>query len=360
MIIPVILSGGSGTRLWPLSRKSQPKQFIKLLGQESLFCKTVKRVINDDAFDNTLVICNKDHSKFVQKEFKNLKVKGNILVEPIGRNTGPAICAISMLAKDKYKEDDVIIVLPSDAYIKESEKFREYIQKGEELAKKGYIVIFSVVPTRPETAYGYIKKGKQINNDAYVVDQFVEKPDLEKAWKFLEDGSYSWNCGMFMYKSLNMLRNFQKLEPSVYENCLKAYKNSKKEGNKTYLNKSDFEKCSDVSIDYSIMERTKSKIAVIPMDITWSDLGSFDSLYDNKEGKDNDGNILKGNILLEDVKDSYIRSESDDKIIAVVGLKDIVVVQTKDAILVLNKEKAQTIRGIIKQLKAEKKYKKFT
>jgi len=357
MIIPVILSGGSGTRLWPLSRKSQPKQFIELAGKESLFCKTAKRVMNGGAFSDILVTCNENHSEFVQKEFKNLGVNGNILIEPIGRNTAPAICAISIFAEKKYKEDDVVIALPSDAYIKESKKFQEYVKKGEELARKGYIVIFSVVPTKPETAYGYIKKGESINKDAYIVDEFVEKPNLEKAWKFLEDGNYSWNCGMFMYKPSVMLKNFKKLEPSVYKNCLNAFKNAKKDGNKTYLNKEDFEKCSDVSIDYSIMERTQDKIAVIPMDIIWSDLGSYDSLHDNQDGQDEYGNIVKGNILLEDVKDSYIRSETNDKIIAVVGLKDIAVIQTKDAILVVNKEKAQSIRGIIKQINSDEKYK---
>jgi mannose-1-phosphate guanylyltransferase len=355
MIIPVILSGGSGTRLWPLSRKSKPKQFIKLTGEKSLFHKTAKRVMEDKAFKDILVSCNEKHSEFVQKEFKNLGIKGSIIIEPIGRNTAPAICSISLLAEEKFQEDDVIIALPSDAYIKESEKFKEYVKKGEELAKKGYIVIFSVIPSRPETAYGYIKKGTRLNEDAFIVDEFVEKPNIEKAWRFLEDGNYSWNCGMFMYKASTMIKNFKKLEPSVYNNCLDAYKKARKSGNKIYLDKIEFAKCSDVSIDYSIMERTDAKIAVIPMDITWSDLGSFDSLHENQEGKDNNGNIIKGDVLIEDVKNSYIRSETNDKTLAVVGLHEVAVVQTEDVILVLNKEKAQTIRGIIKQIKEKRK-----
>jgi mannose-1-phosphate guanylyltransferase len=352
MIIPVILSGGNGTRLWPLSRKSQPKQFIKLVDEESLFCKTLKRFLNKENFSDIVTVCNKAYINFIKKEFKELNIQnGKILVEPVGRNTAPAITVASLFIEENYKKNDVVLILPSDHLIRETDKFIEYVKKGQKMAEEGYIITFSILPTKPETGYGYIKKGKKINNYAYNMETFVEKPDLATAWNFLKDGNYSWNSGIFMFKPSVMLKNIKEFEKDIYKNCEYSYKNCVKKDNTYLLNQEDFAKCTDISIDYAVMEKTKDKIAVIPMDISWSDLGNFESLYESEIDKDDKGNIVKGQALLEDVKDSYIRSETNDKIIAIAGLKDIAVIQTKDAILILNKEKAQAVRGIIQQLK---------
>lgn len=351
MIIPVILSGGSGTRLWPLSRKSKPKQFINLIGDESLFRRTAKRVLGDKTFGDIVVICNDTHQKFVEKELKDLNVKNNhILIEPIGRNTAPAITAASIFTQDICKDDDVMLVLSSDHLIKEPERFVEYLKHGKKLAEKGYLVTFSIVPTKPETGYGYIKKGEKINNSAYIVEKFVEKPNYETAVRFLDDGNYSWNSGIFMFKPSLMLENIKKYEESTYRDCLRACKNAQKKGNVLRLNKKDFERCNDISIDFAVMERTQDKIAVVPMDITWSDLGSFESLYENEEKSDRYNNVLKGDVLTEEVKNSYIRSENG-KMIAAIGLDNVAIIETNDAILVINKDKSQLVRRIVKQLK---------
>ena len=360
MIIPVILSGGSGTRLWPLSKKTQPKQFIKLLGDKSLFYKTLDRVIHDKCFTEPLAICNESHVNFVEKEFSSVGIEnGKILIEPVGRNTAPAIAAISLFAQENCSKDDVLLILSSDHYIREREKFIEYVKQGQKLAEQGHLVTFGVVPNKPETGYGYIKRGKKINEHAYSVDKFIEKPNFETALKFLDEGHYSWNCGIFMFKPSVLLKNIQELDKEMYSYCLGAYHKAEKQNNRIYLNLEDFEKCNDISIDYAVMEKTKDQTSVVPMNIVWSDVGSFESLYENTFVRDEKGNCVKGDVFLEEVENCYIRSETNQAL-AVVGLSDIAVIQTEDTTLVINKKKSQLVKKIVKQIKDKNsKYKKL-
>lgn len=352
MIIPAILSGGSGTRLWPLSRNKRPKQFMELIGENTLFYNTIKRVHGDKDFGRLVVSCNGGHVEYVERDLKKITMEADIIIEPVGRNTAPAIGAIASFLKDKCGEDDVILVLSSDHYIRESDKFLEYIKEGKKFAQEGRIVTFGIVPTRPETAYGYIRRGEKIGENAYDVHRIVEKPNIDTAWKFLEDPAYSWNAGIFMFKPSVILENIKEFGGDMLSFMEESLEKASIDENRIYLEKESFEKCEGISIDYAVMEKTKTKIATVVMDINWSDLGSFDTLYSyTDESVDSHNNVVKAKVYLENVKDSYIKSNNPDRVICGVGLTDIVIVDEGDVLLVMNKNLCQSIKGVISQIK---------
>ncbi len=351
----VILAGGSGTRLWPLSRKNFPKQFLKLNKDRSLLQQTVERLLKVMLPEDILVITNNDYKFHVRSDlmFLDFPTKSNtlsnfhIILEPASRNTAPAIALGIKYCMEKIgsAEDEVLFVSPSDHIIKPSEKFSGYIKLANKIAKKGYIVTFGIKPTRPETGYGYIKvsdyRGNMEIQDYVKVDRFTEKPDEKKAKKYIESGNYFWNSGMFAFTIGSILEEFNKYIPSIGKMLNKKFDEVI----------SNFKKMPDISIDYAIMEKSK-KVVTIPMEIYWNDIGSWDSLYDVLE-KDKEGNVKKGDIITINTKRSMILG--DKRHISTIGLEDCLIVETDDAILISKKGETQKVKDVVNKLKKNKR-----
>ncbi|MFC1659464.1 mannose-1-phosphate guanylyltransferase/mannose-6-phosphate isomerase [Pseudomonadota bacterium] len=357
MITPVILSGGAGTRLWPLSRRLYPKQFLNFIGNESLFNKTILRANDKKVFNPPVIICNAEHRFLVAENLQEIEVNAkSIILEPEGRNTAPAIAIASLdVLKTKDKSDDIILVMPSDHLIENKNKFVDYVKKGEELAKQGYFVTFGIVPNKPETGYGYIERDDPIKNGgskAFKVKRFVEKPNLENAKKFMNSGDFYWNSGIFMFSASKYLEAIKQYENETFLSCKKSYENAVKDLDFTRLEKNSFEKCNDISIDYAVMERSDN-IAVVPMDIIWNDIGNWASLSE-VEKKDKDGNTKHGDVFLLETKNCYVKSEIG--MVATIGVKDLIVVNFKDVVLVANKNNAQDVKKIVEYLKKSGRY----
>ncbi|GAX86876.1 mannose-1-phosphate guanylyltransferase/mannose-6-phosphate isomerase [Lebetimonas natsushimae] len=346
----VILAGGSGTRLFPLSRKKFPKQFLNLGDSESLFQKTVKRNLKAlKDINDVIIITNNDYQFHVKNQLKDIfNNKLNLILEPVGRNTAPAIALAIKYAFEKLGvgENEILFVSPSDHLISPDDKFAEYIKEAEKLAKKGYIVTFGVNPTKPETGYGYIEAGDLAEN-AYKVKQFHEKPNLKTAQKYLMAGNYYWNSGMFAFSIETILEEFKKFVPEIYE---KIENSSFEEVIK------DFENMPDISIDYAVMEKT-DKAVVLPLNIIWSDVGSWDSVYDVLD-KDENQNVKIGNIIDIDTKNSLIMGE--DRLIATIGVDSLMVIETSDAIVVAKKGQGQQIKNLVSLLKNNSQTKELT
>jgi mannose-1-phosphate guanylyltransferase/mannose-6-phosphate isomerase len=342
MIIPVLLAGGSGTRLWPLSRKQQPKQFINLLNDKTPFQNTILRLPN--GISSTLVICNENHRFLAAEQLRqiNHNSKG-IILEKNGKNTAPAIALASLQLLD---DDPLLLVLPADHHIENINKFHEAIHIAEDLAKKNLLVTFGVIPTHAETGYGYIKANIVEQKKYYSIESFIEKPNLEESKLFLESDNYLWNSGMFMFKASTYLNELEKFEPNIIASCKKSLASNQKDMDFIRLSNKDFEKCPDISIDYAVMEHTK-KSAVVPLDAGWSDLGSWQSLMNAKD-KDIYGNVLEGDINISDTKNSYILSSN--RLISAIGVSDLIVVDSQDALLISKMKDAQNIGSIVKQL----------
>ncbi len=343
----IILAGGSGTRLFPLSRKKFPKQFLNLKDEESLFQKTVNRnlkAVNDK--NDIIIITNDDYQFHIKNQLKNIIEENvNIILEPIGRNTAPAIALAVKYTLEKLNvdENEVLFISPSDHIIAPEDKFIDYIKKAEKLAKEGYIVTFGINPVKAETGYGYIEADKQsiLNKDSFKVKQFHEKPDLETAQKYILEGNYFWNSGMFAFSIKTILEEFKKYSPDIFD---LINKNTFEE----LIN--NFKNMPDISIDYAIMEKT-DKAVVVPMDIAWSDVGSWDSVYEVLD-KDNNKNIKIGNVIDIDTKNSLIMG--NERLVATIGIKDMIIIETSDAILVANKGESQKVKDLVKILKNNK------
>ena len=337
----IILAGGSGSRLWPLSRELYPKQLLNLQSDKSLLQSTFERLKN--CTDNIVSITNVKHAPNVRLQLSKLTEKPFVLSEPVAKNTAPAIVLASKFIMQKTHSDPVIIVVPSDHLINDDEKFLSTVKKGEELAQQGYIVTFGIKPNYPETGYGYINTSEKIEN-GFKVKEFVEKPNLETAKQYLNAGTYFWNSGIFMFKASTLFEETSKHAPEI-----------SKLSEKFDFNKSDeipfieFDKMPSISIDYAIMEKS-DKIALVQLESDWNDLGSWQSIYDISK-KDEEGNVFVGHVLDEGSKNSFVYSSS--KLVATIGLEDTVIVETEDAILACKKDKTQNVKHIYETLKKQ-------
>ncbi len=347
-MIPVILSGGSGSRLWPLSRASYPKQFLAMNSAYSMFQETLRRL---DDLDHMapIVICNAEHRFLAAEKLRELEVTPEeIILEPMGRNTAPAI-AVTALAALKRGDDPVLMILPADHTIKNTKAFHKAIITAEKLANKGALVTFGIVPNQPHTGYGYIKRGKKATNGGYDVEKFVEKPDRKTAEKFLKSGDFLWNSGMFMFRASRYLAELEKFQPEILRHARAAYEEAAADFDFTRLNGDIFAKCPAISIDYAVMEHTDDA-RVVPLDAGWSDIGSWASLWDICD-KDDNGNTLTGDVIAMDTTGSYVMAE--DKLVTTIGVEDLIIVDTKDALLVAHKNKSEDVKKIVDDLKAQ-------
>ncbi|MGK0270528.1 MAG: mannose-1-phosphate guanylyltransferase/mannose-6-phosphate isomerase [Cocleimonas sp.] len=349
MILPVIMAGGNGSRLWPLSRELYPKQFLTVAGELSMLQQTAARLTGMEHYA-PLLICNEEH-RFIAAEQIRLGgfAHSGIILEPIGRNTAPAIAlaALQALKNAEQDEDPILLVLAADHLIEDPSAFQTSVSKALPFAKDGKLVTFGIVPTAPETGYGYIKAG-QSQGDAFTVAQFVEKPDLSTAQGYLASGDYYWNSGMFLFKASRYLEELKKYSPQILLACEESMQESTADMDFVRVNIEAFQRCPDDSIDYAVMEKTDSSM-VIPMDAGWSDVGSWSALWEVSE-KDENNNVIKGDVISVNSANNYLHS--NNKLIAVVGIDNLVVVETKDAILVAHKEQVQDVKTIVNHLKA--------
>ncbi len=347
MIKAVIMAGGSGNRLWPLSRALQPKQFLTLHGKSSMLQATFNRLEGLD-IQSSLTICNEEHRFFVAEQLREIDKLGSIILEPVGRNTAPAIALAAMSLQDG--EDPLLLVLAADQVIKDEVAFTKTVMDAISLAESGKLVTFGIVAHEPNTGYGYIKKGAP-QDSGFTVDAFVEKPSIEVAKEYLKSGEYFWNSGMFLFKASRYLEELKKYRLDIYDACQLSMKDVVKDNDFLRVNKIAFDECPSDSVDYAVMEKTDDAV-VVPMDVGWSDLGSWSSLWDISE-KDSNGNASYGDVILHEVNNSYIRT--DGKLVTAIGVDDLVIVSTKDALVVAQKDRAQDVKIIIEQLKRDKR-----
>ncbi len=342
----IVLAGGSGTRLWPVSRKGFPKQFMKINGDRSLLCQSIERLMKICNMEDLYIVTNESYKFHVKEELRNISkdIEDNMILEPVGRNTAPAIALTIKYCLDKLGcgYDEVIFVTPSDHIIKPIDKFTEHVKMAEAIAKEGYIVTFGITPDRPETGYGYIKKGgllKGRKTGGYRIDRFVEKPDFETAQKYLDSKDYFWNSGMFAFTIKDMLEELKNHAPEIYEKLDGSFEEVVQ----------NFGNMPDISIDYAVMEKS-DKSVVLPLDITWSDVGSWDSLF-NILDADANRNVKVGNVIDVDTKNTLVIGNR--RLISTIGLEDIIVVETDDAILIAKRGHTQKVKDIVNRLKKE-------
>jgi len=347
LLLPVILSGGAGTRLWPLSRELYPKQLLALTGERTMLQETALRLTGLQT-GGAVVVCNEAHRFLVAEQLRQLKIDPlAILLEPFGRNTAPAIALAALAATvESGGADPVLLVLPADHVIRDVPAFQKAVRAALPAAQAGKLVTFGIVPKAPETGYGYIQRGAQ-DGATYRITQFVEKPDLEKAQGFLASGDHYWNSGMFMFRARRYLEELKRFAPAIASACSAALEAAKADLDFTRIDPKTFEACPSDSIDYAVMEKTADAV-VVPLDAGWSDVGSWSSLHEASDA-DSQGNVTRGDVLVEDSAGSYLYSES--RLVAAVGLKDHVVVETKDAVLVAPKARVQDVKKLVARLK---------
>jgi len=351
MILPIIMAGGTGSRLWPLSRERFPKQFQTLYGQTTMLQATVLRLQGLECLP-PLVICNEEHRFIVAEQLRQIgQLDHNIILEPTGKNTAPAI-ALAAIYAAKYENNPALLVLAADHVVLNEEAFRAAVVQAQVPVKQDKLVTFGIVPQSPETGYGYIKYDPNAGDQSgFIVEQFVEKPDLATAKAYLENGNYLWNSGMFAFKAQNYLNELKNHRPDIYSACSNAMQNVDIDLDFIRINKESFFDCPADSIDYAVMEKTTNAV-VIAMDVGWSDVGAWSSLWEVSD-KDKDDNVITGDVLTVDSHHNYIFAETG--LIATVGLDNTIVVQTKDAVLVASKDKSQEVKRIVNQLKAAKR-----
>ncbi|NOY52992.1 MAG: mannose-1-phosphate guanylyltransferase/mannose-6-phosphate isomerase [Deltaproteobacteria bacterium] len=351
-LYPVILAGGSGTRLWPMSREFYPKPMLPLLGENTLLQETVRRLDGIQGIAGPLFVCNEEHRFLVAEQVrKSGREPACILLEPKGRNTAPALTLAALFLLEQDPEA-MMAIMPADHVIAGRKKFCDTVRQGLPLAEKGELVTFGVVPERPETGYGYIRKGKPVKGTtASKVGEFVEKPDLQKAEEYLAAGEYLWNSGIFLMKASRWIAELKQYRPDIEKMCRKASARSHQDGDFYRVDKEAFLSCPSDSIDYAVMEKT-DRAAVLPLDAGWSDVGDWSSLYEIAE-KDEQGNVLRGDVVALDTRDSLLMSQS--RFLATVGLEKMVVIETADAVLVADKKKAQDVKQVVKWLKENKR-----
>ncbi|MEZ8296055.1 mannose-1-phosphate guanylyltransferase/mannose-6-phosphate isomerase [Vibrio splendidus] len=373
MILPVILAGGSGSRLWPLSRELYPKQFLNIAGEQSMLQQTLQRLqgidahLTDSSCDAPFIICNEEHRFIAAEQIRSANVlHSGILLEPVGRNTAPAIALAALQALTKSHNtkgeaaDPILLVLAADHHIAKTSEFQQSINRGVDYAKQGKLVTFGITPNAPETGYGYIKQGQplisslqletnttdQPTHYAYDIECFVEKPDKATAEAYIRSEQYLWNSGMFMFKASRYLEELAEHLPEILAACKLALAKQNTDLDFIRIDAEAFKSSPSDSIDYAVMEKT-SHAAVIPMDVGWNDIGSWSAIWDVSD-KDEHNNVIEGDVLTVDSQHNYIHAEN--KLVATVGVDNLIIVETKDAILVANKDKVQGVKSIVSQL----------
>ncbi|MGJ7901614.1 mannose-1-phosphate guanylyltransferase/mannose-6-phosphate isomerase [Lysobacter sp. 1R34A] len=348
MLHPVVLSGGSGSRLWPLSRENQPKQFLSLIGDRSLFQETVLRACALPQAGLPVTVCAEGHRFMVGEQLQGVGVgSGGILLEPIARNTAPAIALAALHLLARHPEA-VMLVLPADHLIEDESAFRAAVERAAVLAGQGWLVTFGIQPDYPETGYGYIARGEALGEDGYRVARFVEKPALATAQTYLAEGTYSWNSGMFLFKAERYLEELARFAPQIHAAATAAYAAAQSDLDFIRVGKEAFAASPSDSIDYAVMEKT-DRAAVVPVSCGWSDIGSWSSLWSVAE-RDEDGNRYEGDVISLDTRDSLVRA-SERRLIATIGVEDLVIVDTPDATLVARKDRVQDVKTIVDRLK---------
>ncbi|MED5610764.1 MULTISPECIES: mannose-1-phosphate guanylyltransferase/mannose-6-phosphate isomerase [Pseudomonas] len=348
-MIPVILSGGSGSRLWPLSRKLYPKQFLALAGEHTLFQQTLERLAFE-GMEPPLVVSNKEHRFILQEQLEQLKLKTQgILLEPFGRNTAPAvaIAAMKLVAEGR---DELLLVLPADHVLEDPRAFQRALALATVAAEKGEMVLFGVPASRPETGYGYIRASAddKLPGGVSRVERFIEKPDEARARQFVEQGGHFWNSGMFLFRASRFLEELKRHDADIYDTCLLALERSQHEGDLVNIDPATFECCPDNSIDYAVMEKTQ-RACVVPLAAGWNDVGSWSSIWEVHD-KDANGNVTKGDVLVHDSRNCLVHGNG--KLVSVVGLDDIVVVETKDAMMIAHRDHVQDVKKVVNELDA--------
>ncbi len=360
MIVPVILSGGSGTRLWPLSRQLHPKQLLPFVSARTMLQETVARLSGIHGISAPVVVSNEEHRFMIAEQLRLMEVQpAAILLEPQGRNTAPAAAAAALHAASSGK-DPVLLVLPADHVIRDLPAFRAVVLHGAGLARHGKLVVFGIIPRNPETGYGYIKRGQPIapgldaknstargmRQPAFIVERFEEKPKAQRARAFVKSGDYLWNSGMFMFRASTFLRELASHAPDILAACRKAYAAARADLEFLRLDRDAFDACRSDSIDYAVMEKTSSSV-VVPLDAGWSDVGSWSSLWEVRS-RDAQGNAVAGDVIIRDSSNSFVHAGS--RLVAGIGLRDLVVIETADAVLVAHRNDAQKVKDIVAEL----------
>ncbi len=349
MIYPVILSGGSGTRLWPLSRSAMPKQFLPLVSEHTLFQETVLRLKGISDMSAPLVVCNNHHRFLAAEQLHAIDTPPLLqILEPAGRNTAPAVAVSAFAALDK-DEGAILLVMPADHLIRDIPGFHGAIHQARLLAQQDRLVTFGIKPDEPATGFGYIERGSALDaeGNAFSVARFVEKPDIKTAQAFLASGNFFWNSGMFVFKASVYLKELQTYRPDIYQAAQQSWQHSTHDLDFCRLHENDFSSCPSESIDYAVMEHTQTA-AMVTVDIGWSDIGSWSSLADVST-QDAKGNSLRGDVYIAEAHGSYIRAES--RLVAAIGVTDLVIVETADAVLVMHKDMAQDVKHAVEYLK---------
>ena len=349
-LYPVILSGGAGSRLWPLSRENYPKQLLNLCHDTlSMIQLTAKRASDQKLFHPPTIICNEEHRFIISEQLRTLDIKPqNTILEPVGKNTAPAIllAALDIHAKDKSA---ILLCMPADHHIRETDQFIETVKKGFDAAKTGKIVTIGITPDSPHTGYGYIQKGKAFKKDAFIVERFTEKPDEKTAKDFLKDGDHFWNSGIVIAPAELLISEIKKYNPDIFQAVEKSLQANTKDLDFTRPDAPLFANCPSLSFDYAVLEKSEH-VLVVPSKMHWSDIGSWASLWESRD-KDENGNAYQGEVYLEDVKNCYIQSR--DKVFAGIGVEDLIIVDLKDTLFVARKDKVDQIKNIFNKLKAK-------
>jgi len=347
-IIPVILSGGSGTRLWPLSRKQYPKQYLPLAGDKTMLQETILRLNGLDNLSDPIIVCNADHRFLVAEQCQQIDIKNPIiLLEPVGRNTAPAITAAALQSL-KETDDAVLLVLSADHVIQDIDTFHQVINIASHHAQEGKLSTFGIVPTDANTGYGYIKASTDHVGGAYKVEEFVEKPDIKTAESYFEQGNYLWNSGMFMFKATTLIDELTTHSPSIITSVKTAVNNAAQDLDFIRLDKQAFESSPSDSIDYALMEKSNN-VVVVPLDAQWNDIGSWSALHDIGT-KDTNGNVIKGDVITQDTTNTYINA--NHHMVATIGVDNLIIVDTADATFIATQDKAQEVKSIVESLQA--------
>ena len=349
-IVPVLLCGGVGSRLWPVSRQGRPKQYLNLIGEDSMLQQTLTRLEGLDQAP-PIIVCNEEHRFLVAEQTRQIGIESaTIILEPEGKNTAPAI-ALAALVASVTNPDSALLVLPADHHIGRPEQLRAAVKEALGAALHTKLVTFGLVPTRAETGYGYIKRGETLSGNVAVLDQFVEKPNEVTAKGYLDSGEYVWNSGMFLFKAGHFLDALSEFQPTIAAACRAAMANSERDMNFVRPDSKAFANCPSESIDYAVMEHTKDGV-VVSLDCDWSDIGAWSALWDTG-GKDGEGNVTHGDVVLDNTHNSYVRSQS--RLVTTSGVNDLVVVETADAVMVADRHSVQDVKHIVSMLKSQQR-----